>query len=62
MKIVKIKYTDMQGNHRIIDKQENKFTYKNMLEHFNMIYLNCSGQIKVYLKGGDIKIYLNKHR
>jgi len=62
MKIVKIKYRDMQGTERIIDKQENKFTYKTMLENFNLIYLNCSGQIKVYLKGGDIKVFLNKYR
>ena len=38
MKIVKIKYRDMQGTERIIDKQENKFTYKTMLENFNLIY------------------------
>ena len=57
MNILKIEFTDLQGAKKVIDKKEYKFTYAEMLEQLNFIYLNCSGEIKTYLKGGEIKIY-----
>lgn len=60
MQIVKIVYTDIQGNKRIIDKEQEKYTYKDMREILNMIYINFGGQIKAYLKNKDIEIFYRK--
>lgn len=60
MQIVKIVYTDIQGNKRVIDKEQEKYTYKDMREILNMIYINFGGQIKAYLKNKDIEIFYRK--
>lgn len=57
MKILKIEYTDLKGAKRIINKKECNYTYKDMTEQLNIIYLNCRGEIKAYLKNEEVKIY-----